>query len=185
MKVNYRISDFIFLGILGLMIISSIFRSLIFGYHPSITNYLGFISWTLAIILMFTRFRFQRYSLAILLALGTFRILNFGFWTASITFTISGFTTPGIDFLIFLILVAYTLVNRETISRVLLSALHGSPEEQQLKEEKEIAFYTRKFEKCTKEELEEVFSNYKDYPWAAKQAIDNITRTGNVNDLSV
>ena len=43
----------------------------------------------------------------------------------------------------------------------------------------------RKFEKCTKEELEEVFSNYRDYPWGAKQAIDNIARIGNVNDLPV
>lgn len=185
MKINYRISDFIFLSILSLLMISAIILSVNSGYLLSINNYLGFVCWGITIILMFTRFRYRRYGLAILLIMGTFSIFKFGIWTVSMSFAVSNFQTPRLDPTIFLILVVYCLVNRRVINRVLLRAFRGTPEEQKLKEEKEVTFYTRKFQKCTKEELDEVFSNYKNYPWAAKQAIDNVARTGNVNDLPV
>lgn len=56
MKINYRISDFIFIGILGLLIASAIVQSVIFGYLVTINNYLGFAGWVTVLVLMFTRF---------------------------------------------------------------------------------------------------------------------------------
>jgi len=50
MKINYRISDFIFIGILGLLIASAIVQSVIFGYLVTINNYLGFVGWVTVLV---------------------------------------------------------------------------------------------------------------------------------------
>ena len=134
MKINYRFSDFIFLGIIGLLIINTVVQSVVFGYRLNINNYPGFLSWTVVMVLMFTRFRYRRYGPAILLILGALSIFNFGISGISISAGIgdisnAGFQTPGLDLLI---LIAYRLVNKKAIGQIIETAFRGTAEEHQL-----------------------------------------------------
>lgn len=170
-------SDFIFIGILGLFIASTIALSLTYNYILSANNYLGFFCWAIAFILRLTHFKWKRYVLGFVIIFGTLNILNFGIGVASATISY-GSPLPiepvSINPVILIILIAYYFTNKPAINRVLSRAIKGTEEEQAKEHQKMVAFYSDKFKSSSEEELKEAFKNYLGYPEAAKVALDKI-----------
>jgi len=172
-------SDFIFLGILGALIANTIIQSVLFGYQLSINNYLGFVSWSVVWFLRITHIRFGKYGTALLLIAGSFNVINFGIGRISLSFSIGNVSnlsaeTIGLNPIILLILIAYYLVNKNSINRIVVNIFYGSAEEQQKKHQEKVNFYLKKFEGCNPVELEKVFDSINDYPQEAQIALNQI-----------
>jgi hypothetical protein len=171
--------DFLFLGILGLLIGNTIIHSYLFNYLLSINNYLGFGSWVIVLVLRLVNTRLGRYGTALLLILGTLNILNFGLGTVSLSFSIGNIdqipTEPvGLDPVILLILIIYYFTNKKTVNRILSDIFYGNSKEQIQERQKKVEFYLEKFENYNSVEFDKILQSLKDYPIEAQIAIKEI-----------
>ena len=76
-------SDYIFLGILGLLIINALYQSTFNHFILSTNTYIGMVGWAIILLVVIKNLRFSKYATAILLILGVFNIINFSIETAS------------------------------------------------------------------------------------------------------
>ena len=172
-------SDFLFLGLLGLLIANTITQSIAFGYILSLNNYLGFVTWGLALVLRLGHFKRKRYALAFLLILGTLNVSNFGLGMMSMSFSIGHISNApaepiGLNPIILLMLIGYYFVNMRSINRLLSNAIKGSEEERKVDHQKIVDFYLRKFNECDDSEFEKVYRNFNEYPPEAQTALKQI-----------
>lgn len=173
-------ADFIFLGILGALIVNAIINAVVFNYQLSINNYFGFICWLLALLLRILNFRFNRYCVGCLIILGTLNILNFGIGTAVISFSVGNIYDVkadglGLNPIILFILIVYCFVNKKVINVIISELWNGSAKEQEDARQKNINFYLKKFEHCSADELECLLKKLNDYPVEAQIAIKKLT----------
>jgi|GEM_PF-827986 len=172
-------TDYIFFGLIGLLIVNTIIQSQLYDYVLSINNYLGFAFWTISLFLRLRNSRTKRYPLAFLLILGTLNVLNFGIGSVTLSFSIGNISDipterPGINPIILLVLIAYYLVNKKSINRILNNTFKGTEEEQRIEHQKTIDFYLKKFDACDEEEIKEILKNFNDYPNEAQIALRQI-----------
>ena len=143
----------------------------------------GFLmaSETLAIFLLSLSFVLKKYNLVIgqWLSFGLFLVLLFGIidfsytlhnGDSTITYHTIKFTSPSINPIVFLVLLAFAIVNW----RIFGWLFYGSKEEKQEDFNKKISFYYHKFKEEPQTELENIFSLYKEYPKEAQVALTKI-----------
>ena len=171
-------SDYLFLSVLGLLIVNTVTQHFLNRYVLSLNNYFGFIAWGTAFILHLGRSKYRRLALGWLLILGTLNLLTFTIGKIAVSvgpISESGTEHLGINPIILVILIVYYFVNRTPINRILSRTLIGTEEEQKQKRNKQIEFYFEKFSKCEPEEFEELLQRFDDYPVEAQVALKRIT----------
>jgi hypothetical protein len=168
-------SDYIFLGILGLMIVNALYQFAFNHFVLTTNTYVGILGWAVTLFFALKDFRFSKYATAILLILGVLNILNFSVEAASTRIVFGDesphFEWPGLNPITFLILIIYYIVNRKSINRILLNFIRGTEAEREEAFQKKVAGYLRNFEKFTPAELENMYKNVKEYPPEAQKAI--------------
>lgn len=169
-----RKADFIFIGILGLLMANTIVQSIWQGNLLSINNYAGFALWAIAIILRFTKNRYRRFGLAALLLLGVLNITNLTIGSISLNAAYGDVESPEINPLMLLLLIIYLLINKTEVKKTFNGIFFPNAEEQQQDQQRQIDFYYRKFDACSKEELEKIIDNFGQYPVPAQLALDKL-----------
>lgn len=170
-------TDYIFFGLTGALIVSTLIISQLYGHLLSINNYLAFIAWPIALFLRFKVYKGRRYPLGIILLLSLFNIINFGIGTISMKFGINSsvpIETPGINPIILLLIIVYYLINKKRIKSILGDFFKGTDEERREEFQKMVNFYVHKFESCDDDELKRILENFNDYPDEAKVALRQI-----------
>ena len=143
----------------------------------------GFLmaSETLAMCLLSLGFIFKKYNLIkvqwisfgllVVLLVG---IINFSYTVqngdTTTTYHTIKFNSPSINPIVFIILLAFTVVNWRIFARL----LYGSEEEKQEDFDKKVSFYYHKFKDETNNELEIILKLYKEYPKEAQVALTKI-----------
>ncbi len=145
----------------------------------------GFLmaSETLAISLLSLSFIFKKYNLIIgqwisfvLLVILLVVIINFSYTVqngdTTTTYHTIKFTSPSINLIVFLVLLAFAIVNW----RIFGWLFYGSKEEKQEFFNKKVSFYYHKFKDEPQTELENIFLLYKEYPKEAQVALTKIKK---------
>jgi hypothetical protein len=168
-------SDFIFLGILGALLISTFMQSFLFHYMLNWNNYAALSLFIVAAIFRFRENRYRRFGVGLLLILGCVNVLNFT--VSTITFRMEAFNhddlrrSPfSINPIFCMLTVVYAFVNLESIKRL----FQGSDEEILARREKKVSHYKVLFGKCSQEELKKIKANIDEYPEEAKVAMEEI-----------
>lgn len=168
-------SDFIFLALIGLIVVNTITQSIIFDYLLSFNNYLGFVCLPIVLASRILKPRAGRYAIVVLLLLSSFNIINFGIAKVSLSFSIGGLGEGiGLNPIMLIILIGYYLVNRRSINQRLSKYINGPADEQQNDQQKMVEFYVRKFENCAAEEMEAIIKNFNHYPPEAQIALKRV-----------
>ncbi|KQC01852.1 hypothetical protein [Pedobacter sp. Hv1] len=170
-------TDYIFFGLTGLLIASTLILSQLYGHVLTINNYLAFVAWPIALFLRMKTYQGKRYPLGIILLLALFNIINFEIGGFSMKFGINSsipIETPGINPIILLIVVAYYIINKERINHIISNFFKGTEEERSKEFQKTVDFYLHKFNACEEEELKGILKNFNDYPDEAKIALRQI-----------
>ena len=94
-----------------------------------------------------------------------------------ITYHTSKFTSPSINPVVFIILIAFLIVNW----RIFGLLLYGSVQERKDEFDKKVLFYYNKFNLSGNEELEGIFNLYKEYPKEAQVALRKINEERELN----
>jgi len=149
----------------------------------------GFImaSETLAICLLSLSFIFKKYNLVIgqwisfgLLAVLLVGIIDFSYTVqngdTTTTYHTVKFGSPSINPIVFIILIAFVVVNW----RIFCRFFYGSREEKQDDFNNKISFYYNKFKDETDAELKTFFSLYNEYPKEAQIALTKIKAERNI-----
>jgi hypothetical protein len=157
-----KYTDLIFISILGLFIVISIYLHFIDGYVLPINFYPGLISWLIVVGIKIYNTRKEYFLVLIVLLFYSVNIINF---------TVVSF---NINLLGVLLLVIYSLINKEMIMSVSEKVFKGSKEEQETERNKLIDFYFEKFKKCEVEELKEIFNNFNNCPLEAQIALKKV-----------
>lgn len=170
-------SDYIFLGVLVLIAAISVNNIIVNDISFTATNYIAVIAWLIAIIMKLSKNKFARYTIGILIMLGTFNICNF---LPGTTWMSIGFgNTPLLQFnpVLFVILLTWYFVNKREIKEVYARRFKDSTEEEAAKYQKMVDFYIEKFSSCTSAELDTIYANIDAYPDEAKTALRKIKDT--------
>jgi DNA-directed RNA polymerase subunit F len=167
-------SDFVFISILGLLIIYTIWQSVVDDYVLNINHYLAFACWIVVLYFRIAKPRAGRYGVPLLLVLGTLNVFNFFYWRQSTTISIGEVSSPGFDVNLFLVLIAYYIVNFQSVNNLILKLFRGSDAERQEVHKKQIAFYLKKFEACNADELQKIYADLKSYPPEAQIALQQM-----------
>jgi hypothetical protein len=155
-------SDFIFLGILGAMLVTTSIMLALFHALLDLNNYAAFCLFIVATIFRFKENRYRRFGVGILLLLGCLNILNF---TAA-TITFMGVLNP----ILCLLTLVYALINLESIKRL----FRGSDEAIMAERQRKVRHYKVVFGKYSREELQKIKANKEEYPEEARIALDEI-----------
>lgn len=172
MKRKEKITDIAVLSLLSVISIISIYRHLVFGYALTWSTYIGMA-------LLFSGFIYKivsgwkgRFLVFILLFLAMFGVINFTVEIIAIGYV--GIGTIGLNPLIFLLLVIYSVICIDTVSALFRNINRGSEKEISGEREKMELFYYNKFIKLNQVEFQNIFRYYNDYPEEAKFAINKI-----------
>jgi hypothetical protein len=165
-KLMRRKLDFLFLGVLGVIILFSVNMVVEDNYIISGYGYAGFISFLAVFILRLFTNKIGRYGLGIILIAGTLNCINFSVIRSMIPF--------GIDPLIFLITTAYFIINKNSFSKILFTIIYGNQKERGNSYQKKVDFYFEKFSKYDGTEFEKIFKDFKEYPSEAQVALNKI-----------
>jgi hypothetical protein len=166
-------ADIIFLVLIGLLLTNAFVQSYLYSYELSLNNYLGLILWVVVLISLLIKHKTRRLALAILIILGTFDVLSFSIGTRTIGFSIGDMSTHliGFDPIIFLVLIAWYLVNHKRINQIISTSLYGNTSEIEEERKKQVEFYLKKFKELDKPELTKVINDIDQYPSEAQTAI--------------
>ncbi|SMC60788.1 hypothetical protein [Pedobacter nyackensis] len=175
--------DFIFIGLLGTLMVNTLVQSKLTGTELSINNYGGGIIWIIITVLRFTNHRYRRYGLAILLFLGTVNIANLGLGNISFSVGFGNLDPIGIDPIIFLLLIIYYFINKNDIQKAFKTMFFSSDEENQIEHQKLTDFYFKKFKNCSNTELETILESFNEYPLAAQSAIEELCKMKNIKRI--
>ena len=178
-------TDFIFFGLTGLLIASTIILSQLYDYELSVNNYLAFITWPTTLFLRLKIKKRKRYPLGIIIILALFNVVNFsiGSWTFKLGINSSvPIETPGINPIILIVAIAYYFVNKKAINNILSNFFKGTEQDRNEEYQKTVDFYVKRFSSCNEEELKGVLENYKDYPAPAQTALRQL-QEGNGNAI--
>jgi hypothetical protein len=168
-------SDFIFMGILGALLVSAFIESFLFQYVLSWNHYAALCLFIAAAVFRFSENRYRRFGVGLLLILGCFNVLNF---TAStIMFRMDALNNDdlrgspfSINPIFCLLTLVYAFINLQSIKRL----FQGSDEEIMARRQKKVSHYKVLFGKCSPEELEKIKANIDKYPAEAKAALEEI-----------
>ncbi|MES2279527.1 MAG: hypothetical protein V4592_26070 [Bacteroidota bacterium] len=149
--------DYAFLGLLGVLMAIAIVDILTSDYVFNINNYLGFIGWSVALVIRIVKPHLGRYVVAWLIALGPLNILSFELVRTSVSMGFGSVSTPGVNPEMLLILVAFYLINRKSINGKIAQTFKGSAEEQEIKHQKMVDFYLTRFTDLSSDEFEAIF----------------------------
>jgi hypothetical protein len=179
--------DFIFLGLIGLLICLSIFRYFNDNFLLTVNTYLGFLSWLVVVIIKLRYPDKSKFYLAGLLILSTLNIISFTaeYWTFGsnnlIEYNGIYFSFLSLNPLSFLLFIIYAIFNGYTIKDLFNRLLKKSEVEVEEEYEKLLKFYYEKFVSCSVEELEGINRNFKDYPMEAQKAIEMVMEERKIN----
>lgn len=169
-------SDYIFLGILGLITAITIIGVIVNGIQLTVTNYIAFAAWLTALFIKLSKNKLGRYAIGILLILGTFNICNFLPGTTWMNFGFGNTVLLQFNPIIFIILAAWYFVNKRVIKVVYSKVFKDSAEEEAIRHQKMIEFYFEKFKDCSEAELEAIHANMSNYPDEAQTALRKLNR---------
>ncbi|NEU06841.1 hypothetical protein GZH53_00820 [Flavihumibacter sp. R14] len=169
--------DYIFLGVLGLLLANAVIQSYLYQYLLSINNYLAVIAWVIALTLRLGTSRYRRQAIGWLLILGTLNVLSFTL--GRITISIGNISDTGVEAIslnpiILAISIAYYLTNKTAVNRILTNVFQGTKDEQEKERDKQVHFYLNKFSECDSQELDTLLKNFDDYPPEAQTALKQI-----------
>lgn len=172
-------TDYIFLGLLGVLLCNTIYQHVINDIVLNLNNYLALAAWVLCFVLVLTKIGLAKYAIATLLLLGLFEVFNFMPGSTKLAIDIGDISNPdmnGIGFspVVFLFCVAYYIANKTIVHQFFSKRLHDSDDQRFEKQNKMIAFYYNKFSCCSTDEFAVILTNYNDYPEEAKIAIDRV-----------
>lgn len=166
--------DYSFLTIIGLLSSFALYRHYNADYNLSINNYLGFVLFIIVCVLMLIGLKLNKYLVFILLALYTFNIVNFTVERFNMSVGLNPgavvYSWPSINPLAILFVIIYLFLNGSIIKQLYTN----NEEEIQIKFDKKVDFYHRKFSGYSQTELSDIFNNYAKYPDEARAALDKI-----------
>jgi len=155
-------TDLVFITIIGLFIVISIYLHFFNSYILPINYYPGVVCWLIVVGLKIFITKKEYFLVLILLLLFSFNIINF---------TVVRF---NVNILGFILLIIYMIINRKMVSLICRNIFIGSDEEQEEKRNKRISFYYEKFKRCEAGELNVILNNFGDYPAEAQIALNKI-----------
>lgn len=165
-------SDYIFLGILGLCISSSIIYCLCTDYEITPYNYAAVTCLLLTLQLRILRPKAGRYAVAVLIILATLNVINFTFMRTTSSFNYSEVPFISLDPNLLLLLIIYCIVNRKTI----ISILSGRRAEKRDSDyQQNYNSHIKRFEKMTTEEFNQTMRYYDDHPPEAQAALKQLS----------
>lgn len=167
-------SDYIFLGLLGISLATTIIITISSDYTLTNFHYAAIAGWLTVLILRIFLPRTGRYTVGLLLLLGVFNVLNFFLIRTASSFGIGDLSAAGIDPYLFCVLVVYYIVNKRAINRIISSIFRENDKERADKQQKLIDFYLSQFKNSTPDELERALNKIKDYPTEAQIAMQQI-----------
>ena len=171
-------ADFIFLGIISVLMQITVFQCVYLGYVPNLNTFLGCVGWLVVLIIRLNNKRFARQSVGWLLILGTFGVINFVIGSPMFSFGVNlssvQIDTQGLNPLILLITIAWYMTNKDVIKKLWSDKFYGTAEEKQAQQQKMVDFYLQKFGDCRPDELAQIYKKINDYPYEARLAIKQI-----------
>lgn len=105
-----RKADFIFIGVLGLLLANTLIQFIVGNTVLTLNNYLGILFWLISIALRLTSHRYGRHVVAIMLLLGTLNLASFGIGNVSLSIGFGSLVSPGVNPILLLILIIYVFV---------------------------------------------------------------------------
>jgi predicted membrane channel-forming protein YqfA (hemolysin III family) len=175
MLTNKR-ADFIFIFLLGLYLTTTFVVCITSNFVISINNYLAIGGWVAVLIVRIKKERKGRYALVFLLLLALLQLLNFSVGSTGLQFALGSMETNliGFDIILLLFNIAFYMVNRQSVNRVIRRLIDGNEKEQALERQKKIDFYKKRFEEFDNEQLKAAYRHILDYPDEAQVVIQEL-----------
>lgn len=181
MDKRAKYTDIVFLTFFAWLICVTVFNHFSYNYVISVNNYAGFLSWLIVFGLKFKSYYKARYSVLVLLLFSLVNLISFtsenisfgsisnGFWVKNLYLS-----SMGINPIILLLSIIYCAINWQLLSQLYRRYFSPSDEEFTNEYNRKVIFYYDKFSKYNDDEFNVVFSDIKDYPVEAQEAINKI-----------
>jgi hypothetical protein len=167
--------DIVYLSLLGISLIVSIYLHFSRYYTLSINYYIACLLWLMVIITKVIKLKKTFYGVFTLLALATFNLIHFSFViiNSRLQYTDNGVAYHGVgmNLIVLLLLIIYVAANKGLVVNLKKFLIRGSDDEQN---EKMIAFYYQQFNSCSNQEFEKAIKILDEYPIEAQIALKSI-----------
>jgi hypothetical protein len=163
-------TDFIFLGLLGVLLGSTFIQAFLFSYVIDSHHYSALIAFIAVVALRFSSHRFKRYGIIFLLILGSASILNFTTYKVTFGIKFGDAVSLVVDLLFSLLFLIYIFINWKTV----VIFFKGTEQEILSDRNRKIEHYRKVFAKCSDEELEKMKGDINEYPEEARVVLNEL-----------